>query len=608
MAYQDDQRPQRLSSIDEPTAHSSEPCLGFGSDAIAEQLSRLNLDYIALVPGSSYRGLHDSLVNLKGNVSPEMLVCLHEEHAVSIAHGYAKLIGRPMAAAVHANVGLMHATMAIYNAWCDRVPIVVLGATGPLDASRRRPWIDWIHTAQDQGALIRPYVKFDDQPHSANAAIRSLVHATVAACSKPCAPTYVCLDLGLQEGAVDPATLHFPDTKRYVDAISSPGPSVDDALRVIAALGESKKPLFLLGRMSPSSKNWQERVELAEKFDARVVTDIKQMAPFPFPHQLQPAAPAVFLTPETSALVREADLILSFDWVDLAGNLKAAGTAEPQARVVHVSLDSALHNGWSKDHFAVSPADIAIHADVDRTLSAVLAASATIETQRSAWSEDQSGRMQSAAAADTSTEDILMPDLAASIYSTISADDTCLVRVPLGWSGADLRTAHALSFMGMDGGAGIGSGPGQVVGTALAIRQAKSSLIAVAVLGDGDFLMGSSALWTAARYRLPLLVIVANNGSYFNDEVHQERVANHRGRNVENKGIGMKLDNPQPDLHKIAEGLGCTVVRDSRVVEKSKLGTAIADAVGKVREGKCVVLDVRVLPQGYGSAMSEKTK
>ena len=129
----------------------------WGSDAVAETLRALGIPYIALNPGASYRGLHDSLVNHLGNEHPQMLLCLHEEAAVAIAHGYAKATDRMMAAAVHSNVGLMHATMAIFNAWCDRAPVLVLGATGPWDASRRRPWIDWIHTFADQGAQVRAY-------------------------------------------------------------------------------------------------------------------------------------------------------------------------------------------------------------------------------------------------------------------------------------------------------------------------------------------------------------------------------------------------------------------------------------------------------------------
>src|SRR4249920_2130687 len=158
---------------------------GFGSDVVAETLRDLDIPYVALNPGASYRGLHDSLVNYLGNAAPQMLLCLHEESAVAIAHGYGKVTGRAMAAALHWNVGLMHATMAIFNAWCDRMPVLLLGATGPVDAPKRRPWIDWIHTARDQGALIRDYTKWDDQPASAEAARESMLRAYWLANSAP---------------------------------------------------------------------------------------------------------------------------------------------------------------------------------------------------------------------------------------------------------------------------------------------------------------------------------------------------------------------------------------------------------------------------------------
>src|ERR1700732_931390 len=178
---------------------ANEPGDYWGSDAVALMLRELDLPYVALNPGASYRGLHDSLVNLLGNSQPQMLLCLHEEHAVAIAHGYAKVTGRPMAAAVHSNVGLMHATMAVFNAWCDRMPVLLLGATGPVDAPKRRPWIDWIHTARDQGALIRPYTKWDDQPASPEAAREAILRAYWLARSPPMGPVYVNLDAGMQE-------------------------------------------------------------------------------------------------------------------------------------------------------------------------------------------------------------------------------------------------------------------------------------------------------------------------------------------------------------------------------------------------------------------------
>src|SRR2546425_3407166 len=172
---------------------------GFGSDVVADTLRALDIPYIALNPGASYRGLHDSIVNFLGNAKPQMLLCLHEEAAVAIAHGYAKVTGRSMAAAVHSNVGLFHATMAIFNAWGDRMPIVILGATGPVDAAKRRPWIAWIHTAADQGAIVRDYTKWDDQPASPAAAREALIRANWMANTAPMGPVYINLDAEMQE-------------------------------------------------------------------------------------------------------------------------------------------------------------------------------------------------------------------------------------------------------------------------------------------------------------------------------------------------------------------------------------------------------------------------
>src|SRR5690606_6384683 len=168
-------------------------------DAIAEMIRALELPYVCVNPGSSFRGLHDSLVNHLGNERPQMLLCLHEEHAVAIAHGYAKVTGKPLGAIVHSNVGLMHASMAIFNAWGDRLPVIVMGATGPVDAARRRPWIDWLHTAQDQAALIRHFIKWDAQPASIAASQEALLRARQIAETAPKGPVYVCFDTTLQQ-------------------------------------------------------------------------------------------------------------------------------------------------------------------------------------------------------------------------------------------------------------------------------------------------------------------------------------------------------------------------------------------------------------------------
>src|SRR5437763_10913316 len=218
-----------IAAIERPSpAGTNAP--GFGSDVVAETLRDLDIPYIALNPGASYRGLHDSLVNYLGNSAPQMLLCLHEESAVAIAHGYAKVTGKAMAAAVHSNVGLMHATMAIFNAWCDRMPVIVLGATGPVDAVKRRPWIDWIHTARDQGALVRPYTKWDDQPASPAAAREALMRAVWLAQTAPMGPIYVNFDAEMQE-----AKLAEPLAPVEAARFMPPAASAPDAAAVAKA-------------------------------------------------------------------------------------------------------------------------------------------------------------------------------------------------------------------------------------------------------------------------------------------------------------------------------------------------------------------------------------
>src|SRR5579875_309171 len=217
----------------------------FGSDAVAEALRALDIPYIALNPGASYRGLHDSLVNHLGNTRPQMLLCLHEEHAVALAQGWAKVKGTPLAVGVHSNVGLFHATMAIFNAWCDRMPVLILGATGPVDAAKRRPWIDWIHTARDQGAIIRSYVKWDDQPASPAAAREALFRAAWLTRTAPCAPVYVNLDAEMQEA---PMAEPLPpvDPARFMPPVPSAAPAGLVA-QAVGLLRQAARPLILMG-------------------------------------------------------------------------------------------------------------------------------------------------------------------------------------------------------------------------------------------------------------------------------------------------------------------------------------------------------------------------
>jgi thiamine pyrophosphate-dependent acetolactate synthase large subunit-like protein len=559
----------------------------FGSDVVAETLRALKIPFIALNPGSSYRGLHDSLVNYLGNVQPQMLLCLHEEHAVAIAHGYAKVTGQPMAAAVHSNVGLMHATMAVFNAWCDRMPVLLLGATGPVDAPKRRPWIDWIHTARDQGALLRNYTKWDDQPASPEAAREALLRAYWLACSAPKGPVYINLDAGMQEAPIaDP--LPPIDAARFVPAVT-PAVAPEQVAQAAGMLREAKRPVILMGRGSRSEQAWANRVALAESLGARVVTDLKCAAVFPTDHPHHAGA-ATFIVQEAAQAIASADVILSLDWVDLAGVLKAAcGKAAPDGKVIAVTLDHQLHNGWSMDYQGLPPADLFISADADTTVAALLRElprrdAALAEWRRPPAPEAQPGQIQPA-------------QMVHALRQAVGDRPASLLHTAVSWNAELWPLRHPLDYIGGSGGAGIGAGPGISVGGALALRG--SGRLPVSVCGDGDFLMGATALWTTVHYNIPLLVVVANNRSFFNDELHQERVARMRNRPVENRWIGQRIADPEVDIAQLARAQGA--LGFGPVTEQADMATTFRDAIEAVMGGRVAVVDVRIAP-GYAPA------
>jgi len=576
-----------MDDLDRPDGHA-DPRL-WGSDAIAEMLRHLALPYVALNPGSSYRGLHDSLVNHLGNRDPQMLVCLHEEHAVAIAHGWAKVTGQPMGVMLHANVGLMHASMAIYNAWCDRVPMMICGATGPVDAEKRRPWIDWIHTARDQAAMVRDYVKWDDQPASLEAALVAIARAHQITCTAPHGPTHVVFDVALQEAEIAQMPT-MPDLARHAPHLPAPV----DAAVLATLLTTAERPIILMGRVSRDVVDWAARVALSEHLGAQVLTDIKTGASFPTVHPLHLGPPGFFLTPEQQEALRGADLILSLDWVDAGGTIKAAGAQN--VPLVQISLEETLASGTRLDTFGPVAADLTLHCLPDTAVRALVQA-----IPLSPGEPPETTPTHPALPFDPSPGPMNGPRFAAALGEGLRGVPTTLVRLPLSWAGAAWHFDHPMDYLGYDGGAGIGSGPGMLVGAALALRDQRSTRLPVGVLGDGDTMMGISALWTAARYDIPLLLIVANNRSYFNDEVHQERVALTRGRPVENKAIGQAIADPDLDFAALARAQGFEAF--GPVSDPDTLAGAIRQATAMVRAGKPVLIDARIEP-GYAAEMA----
>jgi acetolactate synthase I/II/III large subunit len=311
------------------------------------------------------------------------------------------------------------------------------------------------------------------------------------------------------------------------------------------------------------------------------------------------------VTGGAAQLARDADVILSLDWIDLGGSLlQACGGEAPRAKVVQCSLDQYVHNGWNADYQALPTTDLSILAAPDGLVAALLdALDARTTKEVHSWFAKPVAAVPAGPATPKWTADVrlALDDLARVTTETLAPHKPSYIRLPLGWPGEHCRFAHPQDYIGFDGSGGIGSGPGMAVGAALALRDTGSDRLPVAVLGDGDYLMGLTALWTGVHYRVPLLIVVANNESFFNDELHQERMARLRGRPVENRWIGLRMSDPAMDLGALARGQGARGHGPVRKVEE--LTATLAQAVAEVRAGELVVIDARVAPE-YARAQS----
>jgi thiamine pyrophosphate-dependent acetolactate synthase large subunit-like protein len=419
------------------------PMMGWGSDMVAELLRRLGIKYVCINPGSSFRGLHDSLVNYLGNDGPVLLLSLHEQSAVAIAHGYYKASGQPMAVVLHSNVGLMAGMMSIFNAWCDRVPIIVFGATGAVDSAVRRNWIDWNHTLRDQGALVRHFVKWDEQPATPRAAIDAILRAYQSACSAPCGPVYVILDRRLQEDALkEPIGLPGIDHYKPIGSAAPSNAMLDGA---VALLSSARCPVILLGRMSQSRTDWDNRIRLAERLHARVVTDLRMGASFPTEHPLHSGPADLFLSPQNKELLAGADVVLSLDWYDLADTLTQAGC---EAKIIHVSIDRQVHNSFSGDHQRLAAIDLEIPVRPDELLAPLLM---KLGASPAAMPAAGPAAVMPCSAANADAIPTLA-DIGRAVSRLREGRKITLARLPLNWPAQSYAFREPLDYLGYDGG------------------------------------------------------------------------------------------------------------------------------------------------------------
>jgi acetolactate synthase I/II/III large subunit len=572
------------------------------SDVIVDLIKQYDFPYVALNPGASYRGLHDSLVNYGGN-DPPLLLCQHEKIAVQIAHGYAKATGKPMVAIVHDVVGMLHATMGIYYAYLDRCPVFVIGATGPMDESRRRPFIDWIHTANVNGEQLRHYVKWDYQPASIEGVPDSFVRAYAAMMTEPQGPIYMCYDAWLQE---QPLAREVPLPK--VSDSKVPVPMAADVLaleQVAERLVAAKYPVLLAEYVARSPRGFDDLVVLAETVGAAVF-DVHARLNFPNRHPLNLSC--------HKEVFREADLIVSLDTRDWEKSTHYIDRTErrvrpyypPHCEMIEIGFGEINLSKWSMDYTRMPACSLRLLGDTltaipkltqlcreriarQPALAASIAQRANAVAQKhatlfAAWSEQ--------ARQDWDGVPITLPRLASELWGVIKNEDWVLTANTLQDWAYKLwdfdkpyrHPGHAL---------GTGTQIGVSLGVALAHRAA--GRLVVDIQPDGDLLFDAGALWSAAKNNIPLLVVMYNNRAYYNDWEHQIHIAQHRGTPVERAHIAQDIAGPHPDFAVMAKSMGWYA--EGPIEKPADIAPALRRAIAQVKAGTPALVDTVVRPR-----------
>ena len=572
-----------------------------GSDFMIDVIRTLDIDYVSTNPGSSFRSLHESLVNYGGNTQPELLTCLHEESAVAMAHGYAKAAGKPMGVFLHGTVGLQHAAMAIYNAWVDRVPVIMFAGNG-IDATQRRPGTEWNHSVQDAAAMVRDFVKWDDAPGSLQHFAESSVRAYKIATTPPMEPVLVMADIELQEHAMPAQGLTVPKQSRSIPAMG------DSAALAEAArwLVEARLPVIVADRMARDQAGVDALVTLAETLGAAVV-DLGGRMNFPNQHPLSHSD-------RKRALIRDADVVLLLEVADPWGQFNSFSdphkiqrfVAKQGVKIINLSMQDVYIRSNYQDFQRYMPADLSINGDAQSSLPALteqVRKLMSAERQRAA--QDRAATLGTAARAAKAqlfesaargwdASPVSTARLAMETYELIKNEPWALVvsdRIP--WARALWPATKHHQFLGGSGGQGVGySAPG-AVGAALANRD--KGLLSVTFQPDGDLLYAPGVLWTAAHHKIPLLMVMHNNRGYHQEVMHLQRMAALHRRRPDTALIGNEIDNPAIDHAKLAQAHG--VYAEGPISDPKALSAALKRALAVVKSGKPALVDVVCQPR-----------
>ncbi|HTC89564.1 MAG TPA: thiamine pyrophosphate-dependent enzyme [Bryobacteraceae bacterium] len=578
-----------------------------GADYMVDVFKSLGFEYLFATPGSSFRGIHESVINHGGNVNPEFITFTHEECSAAAANGYAKIEGKPALVCAHGTVGIQHAAMAIYNAYCDQAPLYVV-AGNISDAAERRGRVEWLHAAQDVAATVRDYTKWDDNPASLTHFGESAVRAYQIAMTAPMMPVVLAADGVLQEGEA-PKDFNWRIPK--LPKISAPAGDSEAVAELAQMLVAAENPVFVTSRSARTPAGLKLLVELAEVTGAAVIDQQRRMN-FPSRHPLNQ-------TGRSRGAISNADLIVGLEVYDFFGVVHALGgqvevvprsIIKPGTKLVSISSSDLFYKSNYQNFQRYEDVDLSIPADAEATMPALIEAVKRLLTddrkraiqaradKLAQTSHQALEQTRTAASYAWDASPVSTARLSAELWAQIKNEDWSLVSDPFWVSNWPLRlwdfTKH-YQFIGGAGGEGVGYLAPAALGAAIANK--KHGRLSVSVQSDGDLMMANGVLWTAAHHRIPLLTVMHNNRAYHQEIMQLQRVANqhNRGVDVDKCKIGTEIANPNIDYTMLAKSMG--VQAEGPISDPKDLSAAIRRGIDVVKRGDPYLIDVITQPR-----------
>jgi len=568
-----------------------------GADFMVDVIKSLGIEYAAANPASSCRGLHESLINYGGNSKPELLTCCHEESSVAIGHGFAKVEGKPLISMVHGTVGTQHATMAIYNAFCDRVPaIVILG--NEMDAAARRSYVEWTHSAQDAASIIRDYTKWDDAPTSLQHFAESMVRAYKIAMTPPMGPVAIIASGKLQEEPIEESNLRIPKLTMTIPPQGDSGAIAELAQLLVNA----ENPVIVAGRLARTPNGMKLLVELAETLQAPV-NDQRNRMNFPTQHPLYGVGS-----------IANADVILGLEVEDMwmlthrVSPLNRIGMDAPRrvakenAKLISITCQDMFQKSNYQDFARYNEVDMAIAGDGESTLPELIeACKKLITADRRRAMQDRGAKLAEAhkrmvdqshqqAALGWDSSPLTTARVSAELWAQIKNEDWSLVGNDMffgRWPSRLWNFDKHYQYIGGSGGEGVGYGAPAAVGAALANK--KYGRLTINIQNDGDLNYAPGVLWTATHHKIPMLNIMHNNRGYHQEVMFVTTMAARANRDVSRAGIGTKLIEPNIDYASMAKGYGMQGI--GPITDPKDVGPAIKRGLEIVKSGEPVMID-----------------